>query len=42
MPPVEGVSAAILAERGEFCPSTYPIANATANSRTTMKKPLSS
>src|SRR5437870_13581140 len=41
-PLVEGASPAILAERGEFCPSTYPIANATANSRTTMKKPLSS
>ena len=29
-------------DAGEFCPTTYPIAKATANSSTTMKKPLSS
>jgi len=38
---VGGVSDAIRTERGEFCPTTYPIANATAKSRTTMKNPLS-
>ena len=37
----ELLSAVTLPERGEFCPTTYPIANATANSSTTMKNPLS-
>ncbi len=37
-----GVAAASsLLDRGEFCPTTYPMANATANSSTTIKKPLS-
>ena len=41
-PAVEPVlSEAALDERGTFCPTTYPIAKATANSSTTMKKPLS-
>jgi hypothetical protein len=35
-------SDASFAERGEFCPTTYPIAKATANNRTTMKNPLNS
>ena len=30
------------ANPGIFCPTTYPMANATANSSTTIKKPLSS
>ena len=35
-------SDASLAGRCVFCPTTYPMANATANSSTTIKKPLSS
>src|SRR5665811_1278609 len=35
-------SDASLAGRWVFCPTTYPMANATANSSTTIKKPLSS
>src|SRR4051812_6234146 len=33
---------AMRAGRCVFCPTTYPMAKATAKSRTTMKKPLSS
>src|ERR1019366_10567702 len=35
-------SDASLAGRWVFCPTTYPMANATANNSTTIKKPLSS
>jgi len=38
----DAASDASFTERGEFCPTTYPIAKATANNRTTMKKPLNS
>src|SRR5450755_1954351 len=40
--PAATPSDASLAGRWVFCPTTYPIANATANSSTTIKKPLSS
>jgi ABC-type dipeptide/oligopeptide/nickel transport system ATPase component len=33
---------ASLAGRWVFCPTTYPMANATANNSTTIKNPLSS
>jgi len=34
-------ASAILPDRGEFCPTMYPMAKATASSKTAIKNPLS-